>query len=219
MVGGRLKVVFLPNYNVSLARGDHPRRRSVGADFDRRHGSLRHRQHEARAQRRADHRHARRRQHRNPRAGRRRQHLHLRPDGGRGRAAAAGALHRAATRQRSRRGWPRRSRCIRERRVLARRAGPLPVRSSRRCSATTTSWWRPISTPIGRRSARSTRCTASRGWWRASHPQHRADGLVFVGPRHPRICGRNLGRDHRSRRSGTEDNSCKRFSSARPTST
>ena len=34
-------------------RDDHSRRRSVRADFDRRHGSLRHRQHEARAQRRA----------------------------------------------------------------------------------------------------------------------------------------------------------------------
>ena len=44
------------------------------ADFDRRHGGLRHRQHEARAQRRDHHRHARRRQHRNPRAGRRRQY-------------------------------------------------------------------------------------------------------------------------------------------------
>ena len=49
-------------------RGDHSGRRPVRADFDRRHGGLRHRQHEARAQRRADDRHAGRRQHRNLRA-------------------------------------------------------------------------------------------------------------------------------------------------------
>ena len=53
-VRGLLKVVFLPNYNVSLAEIDHARRRPVRADLDRRHGGLRHRQHEAGAQRRAD---------------------------------------------------------------------------------------------------------------------------------------------------------------------
>ena len=53
-VRGLLKVVFLPNYNVSLAEIDHARRRPLRADFDRRHGSLRHRQHEDGAQRRAD---------------------------------------------------------------------------------------------------------------------------------------------------------------------
>ncbi len=79
-VRGLLKVVFLPNYNVSLARGDHSRRRSVRADLDRRHGGFRHRQHEVRAERRADHRHAGRRQCRDQGARRRRQHLHLRPD-------------------------------------------------------------------------------------------------------------------------------------------
>ena len=64
-------------------RDDHSRRRSLRADFDRRHGGLGHRQYEIRAQRRAHHRHAGRRQCRNPRARRRRQHLHLRPHGGR----------------------------------------------------------------------------------------------------------------------------------------
>ena len=39
-------------------RGDHSGRRSLRADLDRRHGGLRHRQHEAGAQRRLDHRHA-----------------------------------------------------------------------------------------------------------------------------------------------------------------
>ena len=49
-------------------RDDHAGRRPVRADLDRRHGSLGHRQHEVRAERRADHRHARRRQRRDPRA-------------------------------------------------------------------------------------------------------------------------------------------------------
>ena len=59
--------------------------RPVRADFDRRHGSVGHRQHEVRAERRADHRHARRRQCRDQGTCRRRQHLHLRPDRRRGR--------------------------------------------------------------------------------------------------------------------------------------
>ena len=46
--------------------------RPLRADLDRRHGGLGHRQHEVRAERRADHRHARRRQRRDPRGGRRR---------------------------------------------------------------------------------------------------------------------------------------------------
>ena len=92
-----LKVVFLPNYNVSLAEAIIPGRRSLRADFDRRHGGVGHRQHEVRAQRRADHRHARRRQCRDPRACRRRQHLHLRPDG---RRSARRAARRASTRAR-----------------------------------------------------------------------------------------------------------------------
>jgi hypothetical protein len=66
-----------------------PGRRPVRADLHRRHRGLGHRQHEAGAERRADHRHRRRRQHRDPPAGGRRQHLHLRPEDARrsGRAA------------------------------------------------------------------------------------------------------------------------------------
>ena len=64
------RVAFVPNYGVSLARGDHPGRRPVGADLDGRQGGLGHQQHEVRAQRRADHRHAGRRQRRDPRRGR-----------------------------------------------------------------------------------------------------------------------------------------------------
>ena len=58
----------------------HPRLRPLRADLDRGQGGLRHRQHEADAQRRAHHRHARRRQRRDPRGGRPGQHLHLRHD-------------------------------------------------------------------------------------------------------------------------------------------
>ncbi len=58
----------------------HPGGRPVRTDFDRGHGGIGHRQHEVRAQRRADDRHARRREYRDPRPCRREQHLHLRPD-------------------------------------------------------------------------------------------------------------------------------------------
>ena len=69
----QLKVVFLPDYDVSLARADHARpptsREQISTAGTR---GLGHRQHEARAERRADDRHARRRQRRDPRGGRRR---------------------------------------------------------------------------------------------------------------------------------------------------
>jgi len=65
-------------------RGDHARGRPVATDLHRRHRGLRHRQHEAGAQRRAHHRHRRRRQHRDSPERGRRQHLHLRPGRGRG---------------------------------------------------------------------------------------------------------------------------------------
>ena len=60
---------------------------------------------------------------------------------------------------------------------------------------------------------------ASRGWWRAEHPQHGADGLVLVRPRHPRIRRKDLGRDHRLPTWQAPEASCKRSSSARPIST
>ena len=61
---------------------------SLRADLHRRDGGVRHRQHEVRAERRADHRHAGRRERRDPRERRRGEHHHLRPDrrGGGGKA-------------------------------------------------------------------------------------------------------------------------------------
>ena len=70
-------------------RGDRAGRRPVGTDLDRRHGGLRHRQHEACAERRDHHRHPRRRQYRDRRARRPRQHRHLRAHRRRGRGAPA----------------------------------------------------------------------------------------------------------------------------------
>ena len=58
---------------------DLPRHRPVRADFHRRQGSLRHRQHEIHDERRAHHRHAGRRQHRNPRGSGRGELLPVRP--------------------------------------------------------------------------------------------------------------------------------------------
>ncbi len=81
-------------------RGAGPGRRSLRADLHRRARGLGHRQHEIRAERRADHRHAGRRQHRDPRAGRRGKHRHLRP-------------HRRGGR-RTPRQWPRSARRDRE---------------------------------------------------------------------------------------------------------
>ena len=77
-VAGRVKVVFIPDYNVSVSRARGGRRQRLGADLTGRQGGLRHRQHETGPQRRGHGRHARRRQRRDPRPGRGRQLLPVR---------------------------------------------------------------------------------------------------------------------------------------------
>ena len=111
---------------------------------------------------------------------------------------------------------------IAKRAVLARRCRPVPSAGRQRCSATTISWWRRISTPTGTaQRAVDALWTAKPGWWRIEHPQHRADGLVFVGSRDPRIRRQDLGRRPSICRlgQGSTEASCKRCSSARPIST
>jgi starch phosphorylase len=71
-------------------RGHHPGRRPVRADLHRGHGGVGHGQHEAGAERRADHRHAGRRHRGDPRARRRGERLHLRADRRGGAGAAPG---------------------------------------------------------------------------------------------------------------------------------
>ncbi len=171
----------------------HPRRRSFRADLHRRHGSLRHRQHEAGAERRADHRHARRRQYRNPRPCRGREYRDLRhgsrrrhdpPQAGAGCHGRHQALAAAVARHRR----------DRKRRVLAGRTQPL--RPHRRCD--------PLSRSLpGRRrfrfllrgTARRRRALAGdAGLDPRQHPQRRAHGVVLKRPHHPRICRGYLAR-------------------------
>ena len=100
-VRGKLARGVRPQLRRVAGAGDHPGRRSVGADLDGRQGGVGHQQHEVRAQRRADHRHAGRRQRRDPRRRRPRQLLPVRPDGRRGRRRARRRL-RPARRHRAR---------------------------------------------------------------------------------------------------------------------
>ena len=91
---------------------------------------------------------------------------HLRADGRGGGGAAARGLHR-------RDGGGRVTAFCRgagepeERDILARTIRDVSFRSWSRCWHSTASWWRRISRPIGRRSARWMRCGARRAdWWR-----------------------------------------------------
>ena len=172
---------------------DHSGRRSVRADLDRRHGGLRHRQHEAGAQRRADHRHARRRQYRNPRRCRRGEHRDLRP-GGRRRhdpaQAGAGCDRRHPPLAAAGAGDHR----DRERRVLARRSRPLRLDRPRAALS------RPLH-GVGRfrfllrGAARHRRALAGgAGLDPRLDPQRGADAVVLFRPHHPRICRGDLER-------------------------
>ena len=200
-IAGRLKIVVPARLQCQPRRSDHSGRRPVRADFHRRHGSFRHRQHEARAQRRADHRHARRRQYRDPRPCRRGEHRDLRhggrrchgpPQAGAGRQRRDRALAAAGARDHR----------DRERRVLAGRSRPL--RLDRTCAALS----RPLHGQrrfrfLLRGPARHRRALAGdTGLDAGLDPQRGADAVVFLRPHHPRICRGYLARAGAARPAG-----------------
>ena len=79
-VRGRLKVLFLPEYNVTPGPAADPGQRRLGADFHRRLRGQRHKQHEVHDERGADRRHTRRRDDRDGQGGRRGELFPVRPD-------------------------------------------------------------------------------------------------------------------------------------------
>ena len=172
-------------------RAHHPGSRSVGADLDRRHGGVGHRQHEARAQRRADDRHAGWRQYRDPRAGGSREHVHLRPDRRGGPPSARQwlpAARRACGDAAARPG----DRGDRGGRRLARRSAALPA-ADRASGRPRLLHGAGRLRGLRRRPAGGRRRLArARVVVPARDPQHRACRLVLVGPNDPRLRQRDL---------------------------
>ena len=116
---------FHPGLPRFAGRKNHSRCRSERTDLHGGKGSVRNRQHEIRAERRAYDRHAGRRQHRDPGGGRRGEHLHLRAEGRRCAGDAPRPVLSPPRILRPRSPHPARGRCLPFKSVLPAGAGSI----------------------------------------------------------------------------------------------
>ena len=190
-VRGRMNVLFLPEYNVSLAERLHSGGRRLEPDFHRGLRGERHQQHEVHDERRVDPRDARRRDHRDGGGGGGRELLPVRVDGRSSRQQPSLVQPLLALPERAgdaggarldllRPFQPRRARDLR---AAARRAAHprRPVHAPRR----------PDVLPACRRRALRSPPQAGR-MGAQGHPQHRRLREVLERSHDPRVRNRNL---------------------------